>query len=276
MKSRLFAKIAIHGVPRSGTTWLGEIFNSSEHTIYKFQPLFSYALKNYISANSEKLELYRFFDVLAEKQDSFLDQDEHRRKGILPIFKKGSITHIVYKEVRYHNILPNMLEKLDDCKLIAIIRNPLATLNSWFNAPREFRKDLGWKENKEWRFARKKNMNKAEEFFGYERWKEAANIFLSLKEKYPDKVFLIRYIDLLKDIEMYSREIFKFCSLEYTAQTEQFIKISQSSMKQNCYSVYKIKKNDADWKNNLNEKIIEYIYKDLKNGTLEYYLSEDV
>jgi hypothetical protein len=276
MESRLFAKIAIHGVPRSGTTWLGEIFNSSEHTVYKFQPLFSYALKNYITANSEKLELYRFFDVLAEKQDSFLDQVEHRRKGILPIFKKGGITHIVYKEVRYHNILPNMLEKLDDFKLIAIIRNPLATLYSWFNAPREFRKDLNWKENKEWRFAQKKNMNKAEEFFGYERWKEAAHIFLSLKEEYPDKVFLIRYIDLLKDTEKYSREIFKFCSLGYTAQTEQFIKTSQSSMKQNCYSVYKIKKNDADWKNNLNEKIIEYIYKDLKNGTLEYYLSEDV
>ena len=47
-------------------------------------------------------------------------------------------------------------------------------------------------------------------------------------------------------------------------------------MKDDHYSVYKIKKNDADWAKNLDQKIIEYIYKDLKNSTLEYYLSDDV
>ena len=34
--------VAIFGVPRSGTSWLGQIFNSSPMVAYRFQPLFSY------------------------------------------------------------------------------------------------------------------------------------------------------------------------------------------------------------------------------------------
>ena len=39
--------ISIHGVPRSGTSWLGQILDSSPKVRYKFQPLFSYAFKKY-------------------------------------------------------------------------------------------------------------------------------------------------------------------------------------------------------------------------------------
>ena len=45
-------KVAIHGVPRSGTTWLGSIFDSSPNVIYRNQPLFSYAFKSYLSEHS--------------------------------------------------------------------------------------------------------------------------------------------------------------------------------------------------------------------------------
>lgn len=40
-------KIAIHSVPRSGSTWLGEILNSSANVKYCFQPLFSYKFKEF-------------------------------------------------------------------------------------------------------------------------------------------------------------------------------------------------------------------------------------
>ena len=36
------------GVPRSGTSWFGELFNSSPRVAYRFQPLFSYAFKDAI------------------------------------------------------------------------------------------------------------------------------------------------------------------------------------------------------------------------------------
>ena len=57
----------------------------------------------------------------------------------------------------------------EEIKIILLVRNPLAVLASWLNAPREFRKDLGWKELEEWRFATAKNQDRQEEFYGYEK-----------------------------------------------------------------------------------------------------------
>ena len=39
-------KIAIFSVPRSGSSWLGQIFNSHEDVSFRMQPLFSYSHKS--------------------------------------------------------------------------------------------------------------------------------------------------------------------------------------------------------------------------------------
>ena len=54
-------KIALHSVPRSGSTWLGEILNSSENVKYCFQPLFSYKFKNFLDERSSKDDINNFF-----------------------------------------------------------------------------------------------------------------------------------------------------------------------------------------------------------------------
>lgn len=51
--------IAIFGVPRSGTSWLGQLFNSSERVAYRYQPLFSYAFKGRLNENSTLDEIWR-------------------------------------------------------------------------------------------------------------------------------------------------------------------------------------------------------------------------
>lgn len=266
-------KIAIHGVPRSGTSWLGEIFNSSVNTLYKFQPLFSYTLKDFLDENSDKAQIEFFFKILAEKRDNFLDQVENRKAGILPCFYKKDITHIIYKEVRYHNLLHNMLMQIDDIKLIAIIRNPIEVLVSWFNAPREFRRDKGWNEMAEWRFAEKKNLGKKEEFFGYERWKEATKIFLSLKEIYPQKVFIVFFRDLVNDTTSVTKKLYKFCKLKFCKQTEEFLEKCQKINIDNPYSVFKIKKvrKKLDFKY---IEIINFIKEDLERSHLKKFLEK--
>ena len=57
-------RIAIHSVPRSGSTWLGQIFNSSSLVIYKYQPLFSYAFKGRLSPQSTNNKIVQFFDEI--------------------------------------------------------------------------------------------------------------------------------------------------------------------------------------------------------------------
>ena len=65
--------IAIHGAPRSGTSWLGQLFNSSPQVAYRYQPFFSYAFRGRIDTGSDVASLRGFFADL-------LDGDSIRKK----------------------------------------------------------------------------------------------------------------------------------------------------------------------------------------------------
>jgi hypothetical protein len=265
-------KVAVHGVPRSGTSWIGEILNSSPHTIYRFQPLFSYALKDFLTNASTKHDIELFFQKLFHIQDRFIDQTDKRTSGDFPRFEKRESTHIVYKEVRYINILCNMMRRTDDLYLCAVIRNPLSVINSWLRAPREFRGDLGWEELEEWRYAIKKNLNKPEEFNGYEKWKEAALVFRNLKTQYPNRVFIAKYDHFLANPIEETKKLFKAIALPLKDSTTEFILRSSSTMNSDPYSVFRSNQRDTKWKKELNPVIAQQILLDIEGTELQEYI----
>jgi len=267
-----FHKIAVHGVPRSGTTWIGEIINSSPNTAYRYQPLFSYAHKDFLTSASSKTEINDFFTRLLNCEDDFTNQKAKRESGDFPKFKKEDVTHVAYKEVRYINILFNIMRKTDDVVLVAVIRNPLSVINSWLRAPREFRRDLGWSEKEEWRYALKKNLNQPEEFHGYEKWKVATNIFLQLKNMFPDRVYIQQYRDLLEKPVKESQNLFDFLKLEFNEQTRSFLNSSTSSEREDAYAVFRKNQTDDKWETELDVAITEEILTDLKGTNLEIFV----
>ena len=265
-------KIAIQSVPRSGSTWLGSIFDSHPNVAYRFQPLFSYAFKNSLGLNSSKEEIDEFLFSILYSQDDFINQKKAKGNGLIPIFDKLDVTHIVYKEVRNHHILENILNQLQDIKIIGIIRNPLSVINSWLRAPKEFRSDLGWKEKEEWRFAQKKNMNNVEEFNGLEKWIEVAKMFEMLVEKYSDKFYLLNYKNIIEKTEDEITKMFDFCDLDVAEQTKQYLYQSVAISNSDPYSVYKNKKKDDAWINELNIEIASEIISIVHSVDLGKYL----
>lgn len=256
-------RIAIHSVPRSGSTWLGQIFNSHPNVVFRFQPLFSYAFKDTLSPQSSKEEIIDFFKAIKDSEDSFVTQKEEIEKGIIPKFDKSNeLTHICYKEVRYHHILENLLNKDPEVKVIGLIRNPLAVISSWLKAPKEFRKELGWKIEEEWQFAPKKNLTKPEEFNGFEKWKETSLLFERLQREFPERFYLVNYDDLLNNTRTTVTDLFTFANLELSNQTQGFLTKSRSTSVQDAYGVFKKKEKDDSWKKDLPEYIIEEIKKD--------------
>jgi hypothetical protein len=230
-------------------------------------------LKDYLSPNSSREEIHNFFDRLQKSEDSFLNQEEAKKKGIIPVFSKSqTYKAIVYKEVRYHHILRNMLEQTSQLKVIGLIRNPMATIHSWLNAPREFRKDKGWKIQDEWRFAPKKNQGRPEEFNGYEKWKEVAYLFEELKTEYENRFLLVTYNDLLYNTAAEVERVFYFSGLEVSKQTLEFLKESRNKEVKDAYGVYKSKRKDDAWNGNLDRFIVQFIEQDLQDTVLEKYL----
>jgi hypothetical protein len=265
-----FTKVAIHGVPRAGTSWLGAIFDSSFNVKYNNQPLFAYEFKSYLNDSSSNRKIDTFFNLLCDTKDDFINQTSQKKNGLIPSFEKKSITHIVYKEARYHHIIENLLIQDPDIIVVGIIRNPKSVMHSWFNAPKEFDKE-NWDFSTEWLNAHKKNQNRPEEFYGYLKWKEFGLNLLKLKDQFPSRVCIVNYKMLLNNTQLEVKRIFNFCNIEYGSQTENFIVGKGISANDNPYSVFRKSQTDDKWVKDLSKEIIDYIDQDLKESILMEY-----
>lgn len=263
--------IAIHGVPRSGTSWLGEIFKSTPQVAYRYQPLFSHAFKGRLTPASTAQEIEAFFDELWRTDDAFVLQ---RDPEIHPDHAAGhpveGATHLVYKEVRYHHVVENLLERSPRATLVAIIRDPRAVIDSWHRAPKEFGRS--WDLGSEWRTGAKKNLGRPEEYYGYDRWKEAAALFHRLRDRWPQRVSLVRYAELNAEPVRVARDLFAAHGLQWCAHAERFIAESRSREGGHAYSVFRKPRPDSAWRGRLPEAIAQAIADDLRGTALAYLL----
>ena len=264
-------RFALHSVPRSGSSWVGAVLNKHPEINYFFQPLFSNTFKPTLTEHSTHKEILKFFKELQNTNDSFVQQ---LRFGEPNKSRNKHANRILYKEVRYHHIITNLLEKDPTIKIIGLIRNPLATINSWLEAPKEFRKDLCWNTLEEWQYASKKNEGKKEEFNGFYKWKETALLFERLKTLHPENFHLVTYAELLADTAHGFNGILNHLSLDMHDKVLQFINETKNSSMNNkdAYSIHRIKSVDDTWKTQLNPIIVQSIQTELKDSILEKYL----
>lgn len=262
-------KIAIFSVPRSGSSWLGQIFNSHEDVSFRMQPLFSYSHKSALNKNSTDLEIHKFFEEIYKTSDDFVLMRTEITKNYPNFSKSKKSTHIIMKETRYLNIIENILRKCPDVKIIGLVRNPFSTIASWIKAPKEFSKD--WDIEEEWYFAPKKNQNKDEEFFGFYQWKKTALNFLEYEKLFPNNFNLIDYKFLNNHTELAIEKLFKFSQLNFSKNTKKFIQASKSRFDYDSYSVYRSNSNDDEWESFLPNSIIKKIRSEISKSPLERF-----
>lgn len=267
----MLRKLAVFGVPRSGTSWLSQIFNSHPDVAMRFQPLFSYSHKGRLTEISSTEDINSFFNEIMYSEDPFvlMTVEMHRN---YPVFnKKTKPTHIAFKETRYLNVIENLLRRSEDIQVIGIVRNPLANLASWIRAPKEY--DPAWDIFKEWRYAALKNQGRSEEFYGFEKWKQVASNFLRYKEEFPEQFFLVTYSDLNQNTLRTVEKLFAFCNLKPAKQVEQFIAESQSRHDTDPYSVFRANASDQEWRNILPHEISDRIIYELTGTEIEQFLN---
>ena len=263
--------VAIAGVARSGTSWLGEILDSSPEVAYRFQPLFSYAFKNAVNEDSSATDFLHFFEDIYRSNDGFLLQEDKRASGLYPTFSKTlAPSCLVWKEARHQYLLGNMTRLFPALRVLAIVRHPCAVINSWLRNPKEF--PAGSDPKEEWRFGACKNNGLPENFFGFYKWKESAHLYLDLQQQNPKQVRVIRYGDLVDTTESMVEGVFRFLELAVTAQTTQFLAECNAIHKESPYSVYRSKSVRDAWKTQLDPYIAKQIVKDISNTRLEAFL----
>ena len=263
--------IVIAGVPRSGTSWLGQLIDSSLDVAYRFQPIFSYAFKDAVNMDSDREDYERFFKGIYESTDDFLLQTDKREAGLYPTFeKKDNPEYLAFKTCRYQYLLSKMLQYFENLKVLGIVRHPCGAINSWLKNAKEFPKEAD--PRKEWRFGTCRNKGRPEEFFGFYKWKEVAHLYLDLQEKYPNQMYIVDYEELVDNPIVVSQSIFDFVGLEFTEQTESFLKASHSVHKESPYAVFKDKSVRDRWKSELDPYIVNEITRDIEGTRLARFL----
>jgi len=263
--------LIIAGAARSGTSWLGQILDSSPDVRFRFQPLFSYAFKDRLDYESTSEDIQEFLEDLYQSKDDFLLQTDKRTSGQYPVFKKNSSENLlVLKENRYQYLFTKILNNTKNVKFLGIIRNPCAVLSSWVKNPKEF--PPGSKIQNEWRLGQCKNQGKEEEFFGYYKWKEIANLYLDLNDRWPKRVHIVRYEDLVADTNEQALRIFQFAELPSHPQMEEFLSECNQVIVDTPYSVFKSKDAKDRWRKDFPQNITDEIYADISGTRLEQFL----
>ncbi|MEK8034668.1 sulfotransferase [Ideonella sp. DXS29W] len=223
-------QVAIFGCPRSGTSWLGQLFNASEAVAYRYQPLFSYEFKDWFGRHGvSDASLAAFGEALLAAQSDFVLQD-------LRPPKRGRPSHLVWKEVRYHDLMPALAALPGLQQLIYIHRPAVDVLNSWYQAPKEFR--AGQDIHAEYLDAPSKNTDPCE-YNGFNRWKASLALALQVQAAHPDKLCFVAYDRLRAEPEAQLGALFKRVGLTMTEQVQRFIAASTSRHDTDAYSVFR-------------------------------------
>lgn len=254
-------------MPRSGTSWLGQIFNSSQHVAYRYQPLFSHAFRGFLDLSSSSADINAFHESILASKDPFLLQSRNISSNQQTSFSKQKITHLVWKEVRYLHLIEHLLIH-SPVQVIGIQRHPCAVMNSWLLANREFQPE--WDKKKELLLAASKNQGRQEEFYGLTRWAEITRAFQRYKARYPNRFTLVHYQDLIENTRTEINRLFDFCSLPLEQQTLDFISESTSYDDNDPYGVHRSRSSDDTWRQTLDIEIQDMIASELSKLDIHY------
>lgn len=264
--------VLLTGMPRSGTSWLSQIFDSSPEVCFRLSPLFSYEFKNQASETSDLADWLRIFEGAYESQNEFMLQSTRRQQGSYPKFSEKSADPqwLVVKDTRFHNLTGRLLRLFENIKVVALVRHPCGAINSWLKSPNEFPSNA--KPRQEWRTGACRKTGYGE-FWGFNDWIKVTEMHLRLEQEFPKNVYVQTYKDLVLSAESVARNLFKFCEIPFSKQSAEFIEQSQKMHNPDQYAVFKNSSVLDSWKSELSSEIQEEIYNELSGTSLERFLS---
>lgn len=223
-------QVAVFGCPRSGTSWLGQLFNAHPAVAYRYQPLFSYEFKDWFGRHGvDEAALAGFGDALMGARSDFVLQ------ALRPP-KDDPATHLVWKEVRYHQLMAPLAALAGLHRLVYLHRPALDVINSWYQAPKEFR--AGQDIRAEYLHAPSKNLDPCE-FNGFARWKQSMAMALALQAEHPGKVLLVAYDRLRREPQDQLARLLAAVGLDLAPSVTAFLAASTSQHEDDAYSVFR-------------------------------------
>lgn len=274
-----YPPVVILSMPRSGSSWVGEILGLSPSSLYLREPITQTHLKMVQKGSPSFFEFD--MDRLPEgyasaAADTFSGKPFFKEQITLfpkqwALFKRSQ-KRIVIKEVNPF-MLPWLI-KTYQTKIIYLVRHPVATASSF--------KRMGWTgEQFNFRLSQK-TLEQIPHYEQYTRsfWAEhgALQAFLlkqtlNYAEEYKN-MRLVKYKDICTDPITVFRDLYDFAELEWNDSVERKISKRSCPKRANAdpYSTYRDTAHEVNkWKTQVPEKAIAEVKKSWLSFNLPYY-----
>ncbi len=185
--SELSSPIFLLGMPRSGTTWLSQIIESSPDVIVRLSPNYSYKLKNRLTVNSGLSEWQSVLSQAIDSDDKFLTQNWRRETGELSYFsaqREHTKAKFFIKDTRFHDVYQAGMDLMERARIVYIVRHPAAALWSWSQC-KEFPEGANFQE--EWRAGNCRKHEGPGEYWGFDDWKHLTAEYLKREAENPQR-----------------------------------------------------------------------------------------
>jgi hypothetical protein len=223
-----------------------------------------------VNTKSDRAALKRFF-LLAHSsdEDNFMNQNTQREVGEYPRYSKQAYRPILgFKTTRHFEMVEHYLQEAGDIvRVVAVIRNPFAAINSWIKTDREFSKkgcmQKDWLDGK----CRKGEVG---EYWGFQDWAWSTRLFLRLSGQYGN-IMMLRYEDLVFDAVEHCERLFSYLDIDITAQTRNFLAASQRKDLGGPYSVFRTRNVVNRWRTELSQEIVSSIEESAEWQELKWF-----
>lgn len=268
---RLEDLIFLLGMPRSGTTWLSQIFEMVSEVVVRLSPNYSYALKNRLSVKSTEADWIEVLRRALSTDDPFMTQDWKRERGELEWIDKdlSNVHRLAIKDTRYHDVYIMGMEIFPAAKCLYIVRHPCGHLNSWRTST-EFPDDADFATN--WRNGACRKSDGPGEYWGFDDWKALTLRYLAQESLNPERFKVFRFEALVEDPIGTTENLFRFVGLELHDDVVSFLNRSHASHDPSANSVFRSPKVACRWRSEFPEDIAAEIFEDLRGTELEVFL----
>lgn len=261
------------GMPRSGTTWLSQIFESSPDFVVRLSPNYSYPLKNQLDIGASRSDWVAHLGASLVTDDPFMTQNWRRKTGELGTFPSRplrAVERLAVKDTRFHSLYQRAMELFDEAQLIYLVRHPAGAINSWWRS-KEFPAEADFAC--EWRNGACRKVEGSGEYWGFDDWRLLTEHYLDLEKEAPNRYRICRYETLVRNPERVVAELFAFVGCDLQATTRIFLQDSQNRHDERTYAVFKDPSVADRWRLELPKAIQEAIRVELAGTPLARFAS---